>query len=121
MKHKFFSSYWFRSGFYSILQRFSITLFGMFSLMLLAKRGLSVSQMGVYAIFLVVVTVFENTKVALLKGAHISNLSVYVRGTNLLTFVKDKNLPFDPEEGGSFANYEVYQSKTIAGGIRVGF
>lgn len=61
---------------------------------------------------------FENS---LLKGAHISNLSVYVRGTNLLTFVKDKNLPFDPEEGGSFANYEVYQSKTIAGGIRVGF
>ena len=47
----------------------------MFSLMLLAKRGLSVSQMGVYAIFLVVVTVFENTKVALLKGAHIKYMS----------------------------------------------
>jgi lipopolysaccharide exporter len=47
----------------------------MFSLMLLAKRGLSVSEMGVYAIFLVVVTVFENTKVALLKGAHIKYMS----------------------------------------------
>jgi hypothetical protein len=57
----------------------------------------------------------------LFKGAHISKLSIYVRGTNLLTFVKDKNLPFDPEEGGSFSNYDVYQPKTIAGGIRVGF
>jgi lipopolysaccharide exporter len=47
----------------------------MFSLMLLAKRGLSVGEMGVYAIFLVVVTVFENTKVALLKGAHIKYMS----------------------------------------------
>ncbi len=58
---------------------------------------------------------------AVFKRAHISNLSVYLRGTNLLTFAKDKNLPFDPEEGGSFSNYDVYQPKTIAGGIRVGF
>ncbi|HEV2355198.1 MAG TPA: hypothetical protein VGR89_13200, partial [Puia sp.] len=75
MKNKLFSSYWFRSAFFSLLQRFSITLFGMVSYMLLAKRGLSVSEMGVYAIFLVVITVFENTKVALLKGAHIKFMS----------------------------------------------
>ena len=43
--------------------------------MLLAKRRLSVSEMGVYAIFLVVITVFENTKVALLKNAHIKFMS----------------------------------------------
>lgn len=43
--------------------------------MLLAKRRLSVPEMGVYAIFLVVITVFENTKVALLKGAHIKFMS----------------------------------------------
>ena len=58
---------------------------------------------------------------SLFKGAHVSNLSVYLRGTNLLTFVKDKNLPFDPEEGATFTNYDTYQPKTIAGGIRVGF
>jgi TonB-linked SusC/RagA family outer membrane protein len=57
---------------------------------------------------------------SLFKRAHISNLSVYLRGTNLLTFVRDKNLPFDPEEGGSFTNFDVYQPKTIAGGIKVG-
>lgn len=74
-KNSFFSSYWLRSGFYSILQRFSVTLFGMFSLMLLAKLGLSPAEMGVYAIFLTVITVFENTKVALLKGAHIKYMS----------------------------------------------
>ncbi|HLI92297.1 MAG TPA: hypothetical protein VKU83_01750, partial [Puia sp.] len=61
LKNKLFSSYWFRSAFFSLLQRFSITLFGMVSYMLLAKRGLSVAEMGVYAIFLVVITVFENT------------------------------------------------------------
>jgi hypothetical protein len=57
---------------------------------------------------------------SLFKRAHISNLSVYLRGTNLLTFVRDKNLPFDPEEGGSFTNFDVYQPKTIAGGIKIG-
>jgi lipopolysaccharide exporter len=75
LKNRLFSSYWFRSGFYSVLQRFSITLFGMFSLMLLAKRGLTLSEMGVYGIFLTVITIFENTKVALLKGAHIKYMS----------------------------------------------
>lgn len=43
--------------------------------MLLAKWGLSLAEMGVYGIFLTVVTVFENTKVALLKGAHIKYMS----------------------------------------------
>jgi TonB-linked SusC/RagA family outer membrane protein len=56
----------------------------------------------------------------LLKHLHITNLSVYVRCTNLLTFVKDKNLPFDPEEGASQANFDVYQPKTIAGGLKIG-
>ena len=43
--------------------------------MLLAKWGLPLSKMGVYGIFLTVITVFENTKVALLKGAHIKFMS----------------------------------------------
>jgi TonB-linked SusC/RagA family outer membrane protein len=58
---------------------------------------------------------------SLIKGVHLNSLSVYVRATNLLTFVKDKHLPFDPEEGSTFANYDVYQPKTIVGGIRIGF
>ncbi len=44
--------------------------------MLLVRRGgLSKSEMGVYALFLIVITVFENTKSALLKGAHIKFMS----------------------------------------------
>ncbi len=56
----------------------------------------------------------------LLKSAHLSSLSIYLRCTNLLTLVKDKNLPFDPEEGASQANFDVYQPKTVAGGLRIG-
>jgi TonB-linked SusC/RagA family outer membrane protein len=54
------------------------------------------------------------------KRNHI-NLTVYVRATNLLTYVKDKNMPFDPEEGGSQVNFDVYQPKIIAGGVKLGF
>jgi len=53
---------------------------------------------------------------------HISNLSIYVRGTNLLTFGTDKNLAYDPEAGiTSTTNFEVFIPKTIAGGIKIGF
>ena len=76
MKHKFFSSYWFRSGVYSILQRFSITLFGMFSYIVLARRGLTVAEMGIYALFQIVITNFELAKSSLLKSAHIKFMSM---------------------------------------------
>jgi lipopolysaccharide exporter len=75
VKNKILSSYWLRSGFFSILQRFSITLFGMVSYMVLARRGISVAEMGVFGLFLSVTTTFELTKVALLKGAHIRFMS----------------------------------------------
>jgi hypothetical protein len=53
---------------------------------------------------------------------HISNISIYVRGTNLLTFATDKYLPYDPESGiTSTTNFEVFIPKTIAGGIKIGF
>jgi lipopolysaccharide exporter len=48
----------------------------MISYILLVRRGLSKAEMGVYAIFLVVITVFENTKSALLKGAHVKFMSM---------------------------------------------
>ncbi len=57
---------------------------------------------------------------ALLTKLHLSNLNVYVRGTNLLTFVKDKNLPFDPEAGiDSDGNLNVFMPKTVTAGLRV--
>ncbi|HLZ87412.1 MAG TPA: hypothetical protein VKQ52_09230, partial [Puia sp.] len=53
---------------------------------------------------------------------HLSSISVYIRGTNLLTFATDKNLPYDPESGvASSTNFEIFIPKTIAGGIKIGF
>jgi TonB-linked SusC/RagA family outer membrane protein len=58
----------------------------------------------------------------LMKRLHLSNVSLYVRGTNLWTFGVAKNLPYDPEAGvNSTANLEVVIPKTVAGGIRIGF
>jgi TonB-linked SusC/RagA family outer membrane protein len=52
----------------------------------------------------------------------ISTASFYVRGTNLWTWVKDKNLSFDPEQGiGSLTNLEVFIPKTITAGVNIGF
>ena len=46
----------------------------------------------------------------------------YVRGTNLWTWVKDKNLGFDPEQGvSSQTNMEVFIPKTITIGFKLGF
>jgi lipopolysaccharide exporter len=56
------------------LQRFSITLFGLVNIMVLI-RSLSKPQMGVWAIFLVVTSIFETTKGGLLKNAHIRYVS----------------------------------------------
>jgi hypothetical protein len=53
---------------------------------------------------------------------HITNASLYIRGTNLLTFATDKYLSYDPEAGvASATNFEVFIPKTIAGGIKIGF
>jgi O-antigen/teichoic acid export membrane protein len=71
---KYFSSYWFRSAFYTFLQRFSLTIFGFLNLVLLT-RSLSKPQMGVWAGFLIITTIFEQTKSNLLKNAHIKYVS----------------------------------------------
>ncbi len=58
----------------------------------------------------------------LLAKAKISSFNFYVRGTNLFTWVKDKNLPFDPEQGTtSSTNLQVFIPKTITAGINIGF
>jgi lipopolysaccharide exporter len=74
---KYFSSYWIRSAFYTFLQRFSLTLFGFINFVLLT-RSLSVAQMGTWALFLTITSIFEATKSNLLKNAHIK----YVSGSN---------------------------------------
>ncbi|GGB04457.1 SusC/RagA family TonB-linked outer membrane protein [Puia dinghuensis] len=63
-----------------------------------------------------------NLPADLMKKAKLGSISIYIRGTNLLTFGTDKNLPFDPESGiNSTTNLEVLIPKTFAGGIKVGF
>ena len=67
---KYLSSYWIRSALFTFLQRFSVTLFGFLNFIILI-RSLSKSEMGVWAFFLVVTTLFETAKSNLLKNAHI--------------------------------------------------
>jgi lipopolysaccharide exporter len=67
---KYLSSYWIRSAVFTFLQRFSLTFFGFVNFIILI-RGLSKPQMGLWAFFLVVTTLFETTKSYLLKNAHI--------------------------------------------------
>ncbi|MEP6683142.1 MAG: TonB-dependent receptor [Parafilimonas sp.] len=59
---------------------------------------------------------------ALTQKWNITNASVYVRGTNILTFTKDKWVPLDPEAGiQSINDFDVFIPKTIAAGIKIGF
>lgn len=72
---KQFSSYWIRSAFYSILQRFSVTLFGLLNYILLVHM-LPKAQVGTWTLFLAVTTIFELTKTGLLKNAHVKYVSM---------------------------------------------
>jgi TonB-linked SusC/RagA family outer membrane protein len=57
-----------------------------------------------------------------LHKLNISTASVYVRGSNLVTFAKDKLLPLDPETGIQSTNdFDVFIPKTVVGGLRVSF
>ncbi|HEY2721769.1 MAG TPA: TonB-dependent receptor [Chitinophagaceae bacterium] len=59
---------------------------------------------------------------SVISRAHLSNVTVYVRGTNILTFDTDKRLPFDPEAGeAAQSNFDVFIPKTITGGIKLTF
>lgn len=58
----------------------------------------------------------------LLTKFSLSSMNFYVRGTNLFTWVKDKNLAFDPEQGtNSASNLNVFIPKTVTVGLSVGF
>jgi len=57
-----------------------------------------------------------------LAKAKISSAFFYVRGTNLWTWVKDKDLSFDPEQGvASQTNLDVLIPKTMTIGVNLGF
>lgn len=59
---------------------------------------------------------------SVLNKVRFSNFTFYIRGTNLLTFDTDKNLPFDPEAGAANENnFDVFIPKTITGGVKIGF
>ena len=52
----------------------------------------------------------------------LSAMRFYVRGSNLLTWVKDKRLAFDPEQGlGASTNLNVFIPKTVTFGVNVTF
>ncbi|HYK47838.1 MAG TPA: TonB-dependent receptor [Parafilimonas sp.] len=59
---------------------------------------------------------------SLIQRWNIASVSVYLRGTNLFTWVKDDLLPLDPETGIQSTNdFDVFIPKTITAGIKVGF
>lgn len=52
----------------------------------------------------------------------LSSVRFYLRGTNLATWVKDKNLPYDPETYiNSTGNLDIPMPKTYTLGVNVGF
>lgn len=67
---KVFATYWYKSAFFTIMQRFSLVFFGFVSYLLLI-RILNTSQMGVWALYLGIATTFEMTKYALLKNGFV--------------------------------------------------
>ncbi|MGB3006852.1 MAG: oligosaccharide flippase family protein [Chitinophagaceae bacterium] len=71
---KYFSSYWIRSAFYTFLQRFLLTFFGLINFMILI-RTLPKPEMGVWILFLIITSIFETTKTSLIKNAHIRFVS----------------------------------------------
>jgi hypothetical protein len=60
---------------------------------------------------------------SILSKANVASAKLYVRGTNVWTWVKDKNLPWDPEAGGitSATNLDVYLPKLYTVGLNIGF
>lgn len=59
---------------------------------------------------------------SVLSKVKLSNALLYMRGTNLFTWVDDKNLPFDPEQGtNSTSNLNVFIPRTISVGLSLGF
>ncbi|KAA0988771.1 SusC/RagA family TonB-linked outer membrane protein [Dyadobacter aurulentus] len=58
----------------------------------------------------------------LLAGTGLRNVRLYLRGSNMLTWVRDKKLPYDPETNlTSTTNFEVFIPRTFTGGLQLEF
>ena len=56
------------------------------------------------------------------KNLKLSSVFFYIRGTNMFTWVKDKNQPFDPEQGAnSRSNLNEFIPRTVSAGLNIGF
>jgi TonB-linked SusC/RagA family outer membrane protein len=52
----------------------------------------------------------------------LASVNFYVRGTNIWTWVKDKEIPYDPEQGvNAGTNLNVFIPKTVTVGVNVAF
>lgn len=68
------------------------------------------------------VTVRYSLPASVLKTLKVGQVSIYARGTNLYTWLKDKNLYFDPEAGiAGQANNNIFLSKNFSVGMTVAF
>lgn len=58
----------------------------------------------------------------LLPKTGLRNLRILLRGANILTWVRDKKLPYDPETDlNSTTNFDVFIPKTFTGGLQLEF
>lgn len=68
------------------------------------------------------VTLSYSLPQGVLSKLKVGSAKVYVRGTNLCTWIKDDDLPYDPEAGGvgGTTNFDINVPKTITFGINLG-
>lgn len=79
------SSFWLRSVFFTLLQRFSIIAFGVIGYILLAKKVFpGAHEMGIWSLFLGIIALIESIKQGLLRNPMIKFLSEpeYVNNRN---------------------------------------
>lgn len=70
---------WIVSGIFNGLQKLSVSLFGVISTMLLAKKALTKDEMGVWALFLVLTSFVELIRQALVKTSLIKYINHHKR------------------------------------------
>lgn len=58
---------------------------------------------------------------SMIEGLHMNALKVYVRGTNWYTWVKDKDIPFDPDVSYGYGDVNLPNIKSLIAGITIGF
>ncbi|MBS1598145.1 MAG: oligosaccharide flippase family protein [Bacteroidetes bacterium] len=90
MKFKFLSSFWFQSVFFTLLNRFSLIAFGVIGYIILAKKVFpTTTEMGIWSLFLGIITVVETIKQGALRNPMIKFLSEpeYVNNRNKIQSV----------------------------------